>query len=83
MNDSGAPDIDPYELEEPVDIVSKLPKDFYKMLEEKKWQIRKEAVDSLQEILQTSKLESGDYKGVVHALKKVRLLPCCMPQHRH
>ena len=71
VEDGGAPDIDPYELVEPVDILSELPKDFYMMLEGKKWQIRKEAVDNLQRILPTRKLASGDYKDLVHALKKI------------
>ena len=60
VEEGGAPDIDPYELLEPVDILSKLPKDFYEKLEAKKWQERKEAVDSLELLLQTPKLESGD-----------------------
>jgi len=80
--EDGAPDVDPYELLEPVDILSKLPKDFYEKLEAKKWQERKEAVDSLEQLLQTPKLESGDYGDVVRALKKVRLLARCVPQHR-
>ncbi|XP_069680440.1 protein mini spindles isoform X4 [Periplaneta americana] len=67
----GAAEIDPYELMEPVDILSKLPKDFYEKLEAKKWQERKEAVDNLEQLLQTPKLESGDYGDVVRALKKV------------
>ena len=82
VEEGGAPDIDPYELLEPVDILSKLPKDFYEKLEAKKWQERKEAVDSLELLLQTPKLESGDYGDVVRALKKVRLLARCVPQHR-
>lgn len=80
--EDGAPDVDPYDLLEPVDILSKLPKDFYEKLEASKWQERKEAVDSLELLLQTPKLESGDYGEVVRALKKVRLLARCVPQHR-
>lgn len=80
--EDGAPDVDPYDLLEPVDILSKLPKDFYEKLEASKWQERKEAVDSLEQLLQTPKLESGDYGDVVRALKKVRLLARCVPQHR-
>jgi hypothetical protein len=62
----------------PFDILSKLPKDFYEKLEAKKWQEWKEAVDSLAVRLQTPKLENGDYRDVVHALKKVRLLARCV-----
>lgn len=80
--EAGAPEVDPYDLLEPVDILSKLPKDFYEKLEARKWQERKEAVDSLEQLLQAPKLESGDYGDVVRALKKVRLLARCVPQHR-
>lgn len=69
--EDGAPDVDLYDLLEPVDILSKLPKDFYEKLEASKWQERKEAVDSLELLLQTPKLESGDYGDVVRALKKI------------
>lgn len=60
------------DLLEPVDILSKLPKDFYEKLEEKKWQIRKEALDALEPLLvQNPKLATGDYGELVRALKKV------------
>merc|ERR1719175_273898 len=36
--DSG---LDPYEMLDPVEILSKLPKDFYEKVEQKKWQERK------------------------------------------
>lgn len=69
--EDGAPEVDPYELLEPVDILAKLPKDFYEKLEAKKWQERKEAMDELDKLLQNPKLESGDYADLVRALKKV------------
>ncbi|XP_026736168.1 protein mini spindles isoform X2 [Trichoplusia ni] len=68
--DSG--DMDPYDLLDPVEILSKLPKDFYDKLEAKKWQERKEALDALENLLKTApKLEPGDYADLVRALKKV------------
>lgn len=64
--------MDPYDLLDPVEILSKLPKDFYDKLEAKKWQERKEALDSLENLLKTApKLEPGDYADLVRALKKV------------
>nr|CAD7571841.1 unnamed protein product [Timema californicum] len=66
-----APEIDLYELIDPVDILSKIPKDFFEKLEAKKWQERKEAVDLLEQLSQTPKLESGDYGDIVRALKKI------------
>ncbi|XP_043507274.1 protein mini spindles [Frieseomelitta varia] len=66
-----APDVDPYEFLEPVDILSKLPKDFYEKIEAKKWQERKEAVEALESLVKNPKLENGDYGDVVRALKKI------------
>lgn len=60
------------DLIDPVDIISKMPKDFYDKLEEKKWTIRKEALESLEKLLiENPKLENGDYGNIVLALKKV------------
>ncbi|CAF4840338.1 unnamed protein product [Pieris macdunnoughi] len=68
--DSG--DMDPYDLMDPVEIISKLPKDFYDKLDAKKWQERKEALDALDNLLKNApKLEPGDYADLVRALKKV------------
>lgn len=64
-------EVDPLDLIDPVDILSKLPKDFYDKLEAKKWQERKESMDALEELLKNPKLESGDYGDLVRALKKV------------
>lgn len=64
-------EIDPMDLIDPVDILSKLPKDFYEKLESKKWQERKESLEALETLLQSPKLETGDYGDVIRALKKV------------
>lgn len=64
-------DIDPMDLIDPVDILSKLPKDFFDKLEEKKWQLRKESLEALEVLLQNPKLANGEYGDVVKALKKV------------
>lgn len=69
-NDNAA-DVDPMDLIDPVDILSKLPKDFFDKLEEKKWQTRKESLEALDVLLQNPKLANGDYGDVVKALKKV------------
>lgn len=69
--EESAPVVDPYDLLDPVDILAKLPKDFYEKLEAKKWQERKEAMDELEKLLQNPKLENGDYGDLVRALKKV------------
>ena len=64
-------EIDPYELAESVDILSKLPKDFYTNVESKKWQDRKTALESLENLLKTPKLDNGDYGDLVRVLKKI------------
>lgn len=64
-------EIDPLDLIDPVDILSKLPKDFYDKLEDKKWQTRKESLESVEVLLQNPKLTAGDYNDLVKSLKKV------------
>ncbi|CAB1322740.1 unnamed protein product [Coregonus sp. 'balchen'] len=71
-HDKPAPQVDPYELLEPVEILSKLPKDFYDKIEAKKWQERKEAMEALETLAKNPKLENGDYGDLVRALKKVQ-----------
>lgn len=64
-------EIDPYELLEPVEIISKLPADFYTNCESKKWQERKQALEQLQGLLTPNpKLAAGDYGDLVRVLKK-------------
>eukprot|EP00061_Rhincodon_typus_P018773 g48090.t1 len=71
VEEDEAPVVDAYDLLEPVEILSKLPKDFYEKIEAKKWQERKEALEALEVLVKNPKLESGDYADVVRALKKV------------
>lgn len=59
------------DLIDPVDILGKLPKDFYEKLEAKKWQERKESLEALETLCQNPKLQTGDYGELVRALKKV------------
>ncbi|XP_072291892.1 cytoskeleton-associated protein 5 isoform X2 [Eucyclogobius newberryi] len=63
--------VDPFELLEAVDILSKMPKDFYEKIEAKKWQERKEALEAVEALVKNPKLENGDYGDLVRALKKV------------
>ncbi|XP_022781710.1 cytoskeleton-associated protein 5-like [Stylophora pistillata] len=63
--------IDPYDLIEAVEILSKLPKDFYENLENKKWQARKEALEALEKLASNPKLEGGQYGELLGALKKI------------
>ncbi|KAH7968652.1 hypothetical protein HPB52_010508 [Rhipicephalus sanguineus] len=67
----GGATVDAYDLLEPVDILSKLPKDFYEQCEAKKWQERKEALEKLLELASNPKLEPGDYGDLVKVLKRI------------
>ncbi|KAF5285627.1 hypothetical protein FQR65_LT13108 [Abscondita terminalis] len=70
-DDYSPPNLDPYDIADPVDILSKLPKNFYEQLEAKKWQERKEALEVLENLVKAPKLENGDYGDLVRALKKI------------
>ncbi|XP_054161485.1 protein mini spindles-like [Oppia nitens] len=64
--------IDPYDLLEPVDILAKIPNDFYEMCESKKWQERKESLEKVQELIEKNpRLVSGDYSDLVRLLKRM------------
>ncbi|KAG0714752.1 Cytoskeleton-associated protein 5 [Chionoecetes opilio] len=66
------PEMDPVDLFEPVNILEKLPKDFYEKVEAKKWQERKEAMEVLLPLTQNHpKLEAGDYNDLMKALRKI------------
>ncbi|CAH2325956.1 cytoskeleton-associated 5-like isoform X1 [Pelobates cultripes] len=65
------PQVDAYELLEAVEILAKMPKDFYDKIEAKKWQERKEALEAVEVLVKNPKLEAGDYGDLVRALKKV------------
>ena len=70
--DSAMETIDPYDLMEPADIISKLPKDFKEKLEAKKWQERKEVLDALLTLMQKNpRLVVTDYYEIVNDLQKL------------
>lgn len=66
-----APELDPYDLADPVAILSKIPNDFYEQIEAKKWQERKEALSSVEKLTEVIKLAPGDYGELMKALLKV------------
>ncbi|CAF0735545.1 unnamed protein product [Brachionus calyciflorus] len=64
--------VDPYDLMDPVEILSKLPKDFKEKLEAKKWQDRKESLDALLTVLtKNPRVQVADYFELVSDLKKI------------
>uniref|UniRef100_A0A5K3F5B7 Cytoskeleton-associated protein 5 n=1 Tax=Mesocestoides corti TaxID=53468 RepID=A0A5K3F5B7_MESCO len=63
--------LDPYELADPVNILSKIPNDFWEQMESKKWQDRKEALSLVENLSDTMRLAPGDYGELMKALLKV------------
>ncbi|RCN44722.1 HEAT repeat protein [Ancylostoma caninum] len=70
---SGPQDIDPWTLLDPTDVVGQIRKDFDQLIASKKWQERKEAVDSLLSIMENSPrvAMSPDLQQVISTLTKV------------
>ncbi|RIA95528.1 armadillo-type protein [Glomus cerebriforme] len=63
-------EIDAYDLAEPVDVLSKISKDFYTGLGSTKWKERKEALEGLLEICKTPKIADNNYSELIAALAK-------------
>ncbi|CAG8787229.1 25609_t:CDS:2, partial [Gigaspora rosea] len=55
---------------QPVDVLSKMSKDFYTQLQSTKWKDRKEALDGLLEICKTPRIADNNYGELVGALAK-------------
>ncbi|KFM68160.1 Cytoskeleton-associated protein 5, partial [Stegodyphus mimosarum] len=70
LEENVPPQVDPYDLMTEVDILSKLPKNFYEQCEAQKWQERKEVLEILLQLTTNVKLEPGDYSDLVRTLKK-------------
>ncbi|KAM3584347.1 hypothetical protein VKS41_003168 [Umbelopsis sp. WA50703] len=58
------------DLVDPVDILSKLPQDFFELLTSKKWQERKEALEQLLAAAKTPKIAEREYSELMSALAK-------------
>ena len=65
--------IDPFDLLDSADVLSKIPTDFSEKMEVKKWQERKETLEAVQKSLQFPRLKPGDYSDLVKVLKRVAL----------
>eukprot|EP00118_Oscarella_pearsei_P028343 m.1928 g.1928 ORF g.1928 m.1928 type:complete len:2015 (+) comp8067_c0_seq1:84-6128(+) len=69
----GNVDIDPLEFVEPVDILGKLPSDFYTNTASPAWKTRKEALDLLLPLAESPKLVDGHYGDLVKTLHRIIL----------
>ncbi|CAB4441999.1 unnamed protein product [Rhizophagus irregularis] len=63
-------EIDAYDLAEPVDVLSKMSKDFYTLLGSSKWKERKEALEGFLEICKTPRIADNNYSELTAALAK-------------
>lgn len=63
-------EIDAFDLAEPVDVLSKIPKDFHDNLSSSKWKDRKEALDALYSIINVPRIKDGPFDDIVRALAK-------------
>ncbi|UJR08232.1 hypothetical protein I4U23_012505 [Adineta vaga] len=66
-------DLDPFEMLEPVNILERLPKDFYDKLESKQWKDRKEILDDLLTLLTQNPKPTADndYSELMKILRKI------------
>ena len=62
--------VNAFDLAEPVDVISKIPADFYETVASSKWKDRKEALDNLFNILNTPRVKEGSYDELVRAFAK-------------
>jgi protein STU2 len=73
QNPTNEPQIDPWDLLSPVDVMSKFPNNLDEQLGSKKWQNRKEALEAVNGILnENPKLaDNADYAGLIETFTKV------------
>lgn len=63
-------EVDAFELAEPVDVLSKVPSDFYDMVGSTKWKERKDALDALFNILIVPRIKEGPFDELVRVFAK-------------
>ena len=64
-------EVDPYEFLEPVEVISKLDRDFWVGLEAKKWSERRNSLLFLLDLLSAPKLVDGDYSELARSLRSI------------
>ncbi len=63
-------EVDAFDLAEPQDVISKVPKDFYDKLGSSKWKERKEALEALYAIVNVPRIKDADFHEVNRCLAK-------------
>jgi len=72
MNDDDMDDepIDLYDIQDPVNVLSKIPKGFYDTIKSSKWKERKAVLEELSNVLNPPKYEDGKYNELISTLAK-------------
>ena len=65
-----AAQVDAFDLAEPVDVLSKAPKDLHENLASTKWKERKEALDAFFAVANVDRIKEGPFDEIVQALAK-------------
>ncbi|EAQ90344.1 hypothetical protein CHGG_02279 [Chaetomium globosum CBS 148.51] len=65
-----AGEVDAFDLAEPQDVISKIPKDFFDNLASSKWKERKDAVEALNAIVNVPRIKDADFHEVNRCLAK-------------
>ena len=65
-----APEVEAFDLAEPVDVIKKMPSDFHEKLTSAKWKDRKETLDEFYEVANTERIQDGHYDEVIQGLAK-------------
>lgn len=63
-------EVDAFDLAEPVDVLAKLPEEFYEHVGSTKWKERKEALEALFAIMNVPRIKDGDFHEIARSLAK-------------
>ena len=64
------PEVEAFDLAEPVDVIKKMPSDFHERLASTKWKDRKETLDEFYEVANSERIQDGHYDEVIQGLAK-------------
>ena len=65
-----APEVEAFDLAEPVDVIKKMPSDFHERLASAKWKDRKETLDEFYQVANTERIQDGHYDEIIQGLAK-------------
>ena len=64
------PEVEAFDLAEPVDVLKKMPRDFHEKLASTKWKDRKDTLDEFYEVANAERIQDGHYDEVIQGLAK-------------